>query len=126
MRGPLVIDEAYADFAESNALNLLRLGNVVITRTLSKSYSLAGLRFGFGIAPPELVREFNKVKDSYNCDALSLACAATALDDQDYMRQTRARFCAHAAGWSRRCRALGFAVLPSQANFVWASATTVR
>ena len=118
--GPLIVDEAYADFAETNALNLVRLGNVVITRTLSKSYSLAGLRFGFGIAPPDLVREFNKVKDSYNCDALSLACAAAALDDQDYMRQTRAKILRTRTRLVQTLPALGFSVLPSQANFVWA------
>src|SRR3954451_6622875 len=66
LRGPLVIDEAYADFAESNALDLARLPNVIVTRTVSKAYSLAGLRFGFGVASPELVRELVKVKDSYN------------------------------------------------------------
>src|SRR6202158_129711 len=52
LQGPLVIDEAYADFADSNALSLARLANVIVTRTLSKSYSLAGLRFGFGVAAP--------------------------------------------------------------------------
>src|SRR5205823_1446394 len=79
LRGPLIVDEAYADFADTNAVGLSRLPNVVVTRTLSKSYSLAGLRFGFAIASPVLIREFVKVKDSYNCDALSLAGAQAAL-----------------------------------------------
>src|SRR5947208_3511937 len=76
VQGPLVIDEAYADFAPWNALALAKLANVIVTRSFSKSYSLAGLRFGFAVAAPELLREFVKVKDSYNCDALSLAGAA--------------------------------------------------
>src|SRR5262249_8475023 len=70
--GPLIIDEAYVDFADENALSLAALRDVVVTRSLSKSYSLAGIRFGFAVADPALVREFIKVKDSYNCDVLSL------------------------------------------------------
>lgn len=120
LRGPLVIDEAYADFAEANALELARLPNVIVARTFSKSYSLAGLRFGFAVARPELVRELAKVKDSYNCDTLSLAGAQAALEDQDYFRQTRTRVLATRARLSAALTALGFNVLPSQANFVWA------
>jgi histidinol-phosphate aminotransferase len=121
LRGPLVVDEAYADFADAHALALARrLPNVIVTRTLSKSYSLAGLRFGFAIAAPELVRELTKVKDSYNCDLLSLAGATAALEDQDYLRQTRAKILATRARLTEALRTLGFEVLPSQANFVWA------
>src|SRR5262245_27684122 len=69
--GPLVIDEAYVDFADAHALPLAGRRNVIVTRSLSKSYSLAGIRFGFAVAEPALVREFIKVKDSYNCDVLS-------------------------------------------------------
>src|SRR5262249_26429135 len=84
--GPLVIDEAYVDFADSNALPLLkRHTNVIITRSLSKSYALAGIRFGFAVADAAVIRELVKVKDSYNCDALSLAAATAALGDQDYL-----------------------------------------
>ncbi|MFO0865579.1 MAG: aminotransferase class I/II-fold pyridoxal phosphate-dependent enzyme [Gemmataceae bacterium] len=68
LKGPLVVDEAYVDFAEQHALPLTRLSNVIVSRTLSKSYGLAGLRFGFAVASPVLVRELVKVKDSYNCD----------------------------------------------------------
>src|SRR5262245_3320692 len=64
LEGPLVIDEAYADFADENALSLMDMPNVIITRTFSKSYSLAGVRFGFAVAAPQLVRELIKVKDS--------------------------------------------------------------
>jgi histidinol-phosphate aminotransferase len=123
LAGPLVIDEAYVDFAETSAIGLARLPNVVVTRTLSKSYSLAGLRFGFAIAAPDLVRELVKVKDSYNCDALSLAGARAALEDQDYLHETRAKIVRTRGRLADELRRLGFDVLPSQANFIWARRT---
>jgi histidinol-phosphate aminotransferase len=124
LKGPLVIDEAYVDFAEEHALRLpATLPNVIVTRTLSKSYSLAGLRFGFAVASPELVRELTKVKDSYNCDMLSLAGAQAALEDQDYLRQTRARILATRGRLTAALGRLGYDVLPSRANFVWARRT---
>lgn len=125
-RGVLVLDEAYGDFAdEPHAGELLHAeetaGRLVITRSLSKSYSLAGLRFGFGVADPALLAGMRKVKDSYNCDALSLAAATAALQDHEWMRQnaetiraTRGRLVEGLAG-------RGFSVVPSQANFVWAT-----
>ena len=92
---PLVLDEAYADFAEWNGLSIRDAApNLIITRTLSKSYSLAGIRFGFAIAQPGVVRELMKVKDSYNCDVLSLAAATAAIEDQDYFRDVRAKIIA--------------------------------
>ena len=122
-RGPLVVDEAYADFADGNALGLVRdggpSGNVIVTRTLSKSYALAGIRFGFLVADPSVVRELVKVKDSYNCDALSLTAATAALEDQDYFRATRDRILATRARLAEALPGLGFAVTPSEANFVW-------
>jgi histidinol-phosphate aminotransferase len=119
LHGPLVIDEAYVDFAEDNALRLVRRPNVVVTRSLSKSYSLAGLRFGFAVADPNLVAELVKVKDSYNCDSLSLVGATAALEDQDYLRETRAKILRTRARLEQALARLGFEVLPSQANFVW-------
>jgi histidinol-phosphate aminotransferase len=122
LRGPLVVDEAYVDFAGTSALDLAgRLPNVIVTRTLSKSYSLAGLRFGFGIAAPDLVRELTKVKDSYNCDMLSLAGATAALEDHEHLQATRAKILATRARLSKELVALGYDVTPSQANFVWAT-----
>jgi histidinol-phosphate aminotransferase len=118
--GPLVIDEAYVDFADAHALHLARLPNVIVTRTLSKSYSLAGVRFGYAVAGAEVIRGLVKVKDSYNCDALSLAAAASALEDQAHLRATRARIVATRERLSEGLRGLGFDVCPSQANFVWA------
>jgi histidinol-phosphate aminotransferase len=121
--GPLVIDEAYVDFADTSALHLARRPNVIVTRTLSKSYALAGLRFGFAVADAALVRELVKVKDSYNCDALSLAAATAALLDQDYLRLTRAKVIATRARLTEALCRLGWEVLPSQANFVWCRRT---
>jgi histidinol-phosphate aminotransferase len=92
--GPVVVDEAYVDFADAHQLNLARRPHVLVTRSLSKAYSLAGIRFGYGVADPALVRELVKVKDSYNCDALALAAATAALEDQAYLRQTRGRIVA--------------------------------
>jgi histidinol-phosphate aminotransferase len=121
LQGPLIVDEAYADFADTHAVSLTHLPNVVVTRTLSKSYSLAGLRFGFAIASPRLIREFIKVKDSYNCDTLSLVGAQAALEDQDYLKQTRGKIVTTRARMKAELSKLGFDVLPSQANFVWAT-----
>ena len=122
LEGLLVVDEAYADFAESNALSLSTMENVIVTRTLSKSYSLAGIRFGFGIARPDLIRELVKVKDSYNCDVLSLAAATAALQDQEHFRQTRKKILATREPAKIELENLGFEVTPSEANFLWCRA----
>ncbi len=119
LSGPLLLDEAYVDFAETNGLSLVALGNVLVTRSLSKSYALAGLRFGYALGDPALIRELIKVKDSYNCDALSLAAATAALEDQDYLRSTRSRILASRERLTAQLQRLGFVVCPSQANFVW-------
>lgn len=119
--GPLVVDEAYADFAENNALALLRRGkkNVMVTRSFSKSYALAGMRFGFAVADPEVIRHLYKVKDSYNCDALSLVAATAAIEDREYFRTIRSRIIATRTRMEKALTELGFLVCPSQANFVW-------
>jgi histidinol-phosphate aminotransferase len=120
LRCPLVVDEAYANFAETDCVELVReLPNVIVTRTLSKGYSLAGLRIGYLIARPETVEGLIKVKDSYNCDALSLVGGAAALDDQAYVAVTRAKVLATRRRLTDAIRALGFTVPESQANFVW-------
>jgi histidinol-phosphate aminotransferase len=117
--GPLIIDEAYVEFAEENALKLSRRPNVLVTRSLSKSHSLAGIRFGFAVGDPAVVRELVKVKDSYNCDVLSLVAAAAALEDRAYLQSTRARILATRQGLTTALQGLGFEVTPSQANFIW-------
>src|SRR5262249_52188336 len=120
VNGPLVVDEAYVDFAEFNSLLLARTGRVIVTRTLSKSYSLAGIRFGFAVTTPEMARQLTKVKDSYNCDVLSLAAAAAAMEDQEHLRRTRTKVLATRDRLETELARLGFDVTPSRANFVWA------
>jgi histidinol-phosphate aminotransferase len=118
---PLVIDEAYVDFSEQPGYAgfVPEWDNLIITRTMSKSYSLAGIRFGFAIANPEIVRQLIKVKDSYNCDVLSLAAATAAIEDQDYFREARAKILATRARMSDELPKLGFDLTQSEANFVW-------
>ncbi len=117
---PLLVDEAYGDFAETNCLELVAQNEkVMVSRTLSKSYALAGLRFGFLIAQPQLIEQFAKVKDSYNCDALAIAGATAALDDQQWFEQTRAAILATRVRLTEALAALDFECIPSQANFVW-------
>mgnify|MGYP001175600401 CR=1 FL=1 len=117
---PLVVDEAYVDFADANCLALVRKHeNILVTRSLSKSYALAGLRFGFVVAQPQMIEQLRKVKDSYNCDALSIAGATAAIDDQTWLQETRAAILATRERMMAALRELGFASVPSQANFVW-------
>jgi histidinol-phosphate aminotransferase len=119
--GLLVVDEAYVDFAAHSALPLVHeTDNIIVLRTFSKSYSLAGLRIGLAFAPAPLIAELMKVKDSYNLTRVSIAAATAALDDQDWMRTNVARVCATRARLCRELRSLGFAVPPSEANFVLA------
>jgi len=119
--GTMVVDEAYVDFADTNALGLLsRRRDLIVTRTLSKSYSLAGIRFGFAVGDPELIRHLVKVKDSYNCDVLSLAAATAAIEDQEHLRGITAAICATRTRLADALRKLEFSVTDSQANFVWA------
>jgi len=121
--GPLILDEAYVAFADADAISLARRPNVIVTRSLSKSHGLAGIRFGYAVADPAVVSELVKVKDSYNCDTLSLAAAAAALEDQDYLHATRAKVLATRERLSRELARLGFDVCPSQANFLWCRRT---
>jgi histidinol-phosphate aminotransferase len=89
LRGVLVIDEAYTDFADENALGLVSAhDNVIVLRTVSKGYSLAGLRLGLGVARPGLLAGLMKIKDSYNVDSVALRLGAAALGDQAWMRHT--------------------------------------
>ncbi len=117
---PLLVDEAYVDFAESNCLQLVRENpRILVSRSLSKSYALAGLRFGFLVAQPEMIQQLLKVKDSYNCDTLAIAGATAAIGDQQWLRVNRERVITTRERMSRLLGEMGFDVLPSQANFVW-------
>ena len=117
---PLLVDEAYADFAEENCLHLVaRNERILVSRSFSKSYALAGLRFGYVVAQPQVIEQLFKVKDSYNCDSLSIAGATAAIDDQAWFRDNRARVLATRRRLEAGLAELGFAVTPSQSNFVW-------
>ena len=117
---PLLVDEAYADFADENCLDLVAQNEkIMVSRTLSKSYALAGLRFGFLIAQPQIIRELMKVKDSYNCDSLSIAGATAAIDDQDWLVENRTKIIRTRERMTNELTELGFSAQPSQANFVW-------
>ena len=118
---PLLVDEAYADFAATNCLELVAKNErIMVSRSLSKSYALAGLRFGYLVAQPQLIEQFVKVKDSYNCDALSIAAAAAAIGDQEWLARTRQKILCCRGRLTTALRDLGFIVPDSHANFVWA------
>lgn len=121
-RGVVLVDEAYVDFADENCLAVVgEHENVVITRSLSKAYSLAGLRFGYCVANAGVIDELLKVKDSYNCDAVSIIAATAAIEDQEYARRTWEHVRSERARVTDELNSLGWTVLPSSANFVLAS-----
>lgn len=119
--GLVLVDEAYVDFADESCLDLVHeLPNVLLCRTFSKGYSLAGLRFGYAIAAPAVVAEMLKVKDSYNCDAVAILAATAALEDQAYARKTWQAVRSERTRLAAELVERGFEVTPSQANFVFA------
>ena len=114
-----MIDEAYVEFASGDALDLTsRCKNIIVLRTLSKSHSLAGLRLGFAVAPPSLVRGLVKVKDSYNVDAISARVGAVAIRDQNHTRETTKRICSSRERLAKALEAIRWRVWPSEANFL--------
>jgi histidinol-phosphate aminotransferase len=119
--GVLVVDEAYADFADGDAMALAgRLHNVLVLRTLSKSFSLAGMRCGLAFGHPDLLAGLRTVKDSYNLSRLTQVAAEAALDDVPHMRASAARIRSTRARLTSALERLGYVVPPSQANFVLA------
>ena len=121
LEGILVVDEAYTDFADENALELVsRHRNVIVLRTLSKGYSLAGLRLGFGVAQPELLAGLFKIKDSYNVDSVALRLGAAAMNDQAWMKTNAEKIKASRAELAAVLGQVRFEIWPSQANFVLA------
>ena len=120
-RGIVVADEAYVDFAEGSSISLLA-GNprLIIVRSLSKSSSLAGMRVGYAMAHEAVIAEMMKVKDSYNVSRLAQVAACAALSDGEYAAATRDRIVATRGTLTERLLGLGFTVLPSRANFIFA------
>lgn len=119
--GVLCVDEAYVDFAERDCLELARTRpNVLVMRTLSKGYSLAGLRFGFAVGDANLIAGLMKVKDSYNADAIAIAAATAAISDREYHRQTRGKVIDERRRLAAALAELGMPPLPSESNFLFA------
>lgn len=118
--GVVVIDEAYVDFARQDCLPLaLTLPNVLVCRTLSKSYSLAGLRLGYLVGPEALIGALHTLKDSYNVDRLAQAAALAAIGDPDWMRANVRRIQATRARLTAALRGQGWTVFDSETNFLW-------
>ncbi|WAI82387.1 MULTISPECIES: histidinol-phosphate transaminase [Achromobacter] len=120
----VVVDEAYVDFGGESAVGLVaRYDNLLVVQTLSKSRSLAGLRVGFAVGSAELIDGLERVKNSFNSypiDRLALAGAVAALEDTEYFEQTRQAVIETRSRMTVGLEALGFEVLPSAANFVFA------
>ena len=123
--GIVVLDEAYIDFSTGGGIDLLkRFANLIIVRTMSKSFSLAGARVGFCFAAEPLIEILSKVKEHYNVNRLSLAAAAAALDQIESVRANADRIRATRSRLSQALVRLGFFVYESQANFVLARLAT--
>jgi histidinol-phosphate aminotransferase len=119
--GVVVIDEAYVDFAPQSCLALMRRhSNVLLLRTFSKSYGLAGLRIGFGIGSRELIEALDSVKDSYNVDRLAIAAAVAAIEDDEHHLRLVDEVVRNRVQLEDALERLDFEVVPSAANFVFA------
>lgn len=120
--GIVVIDEAYADFADDICMDFPKtFENVIVTRSFSKSFSLAGMRLGIGIARPELIAEFLKTKDSYNLNAATQAAGLAAIQDYAWMEQNVAKVVRTRTRLVAGLEQLGFNLPRSQSNFVLAT-----
>jgi len=121
LTGVLLIDEAYVDFADDNAIRLIKdFDNVIILRSMSKGYSLAGLRFGFGVAQKPLIDGLMRIKDSYNADVVALTAATAAISDQPYLKSNVEKIKSERDRLTQQLRQMGFEVLDSQTNFILA------
>src|ERR1700730_13579907 len=119
-RGVVVLDEAYVDFAPESCIGLLgRHKNLLILRTLSKSYALAGMRIGFALGDPELIAALDTVKDSYNMDRLAIVATLAAIEDEDHHRRIVDHVVTERAWLAEQLRELRFEVAPSAANFLF-------
>lgn len=120
--GLVVVDETYIDFAGENAscCGLIdRYSNLLILRTLSKGYSLCGIRVGFAVGSPELIAELDKVRDSYNISYMNQVAAAAALTDTAYMKRNAGRIVNDREWLAEQLKTLGFSMPPSRGNFLF-------
>jgi histidinol-phosphate aminotransferase len=120
----VIVDEAYIDFGGETAISLVdRYPNLLVTQTLSKSRSLAGLRVGLAVGHPDLIEALERVKNSFNSyplDRMAIVGAAAAFDDRDYFESTCQRVIASREALVEQLEGKGFEVLPSAANFIFA------
>ncbi len=120
----VLVDEAYIDFGGETAISLVgRYPNLLVSQTLSKSRSLAGLRVGIAVGHPDLIEALERIKNSFNSyplDRMAIAGAAAAFEDRAYFEQTCQQVIASREAVVAGLTALGFEVLPSKANFVFA------
>jgi histidinol-phosphate aminotransferase len=120
----VVVDEAYIDFGGESAVPLVnRYPNLLVVQTLSKSRSLAGLRVGFAIGHADLIDGLQRVKNSFNSyplDRFAIAGATAAIEDKEWFDRTRQAVIRTRTTLTRELEVLGFEVLPSAANFVFA------
>ena len=120
----VVVDEAYGEYVEAaadcpNALPWLdRFPNLIITRTFSKAYGLAGLRVGYAVSHPQVADLLNRVRQPFNANSLALVAATAALDDHDYLERSRTLNRAGMRQLQDACRTLGLTWLPSVGNFL--------
>lgn len=120
-KGIVVLDEAYVDFAQEHAVELVRkYPHVIVSRTFSKAYSLCFQRVGYFIAHPEVVGALDRVRDSYNVNGLGQVAALATLGDLTYYRANFKKIIATRARLTDELTKLGFSVLPSQTNFILA------
>ncbi|MDH3981370.1 MAG: histidinol-phosphate transaminase [Kiritimatiellaceae bacterium] len=118
--GVVLIDEAYADFADENCMDLaLNSQNVLVARTLSKSYSLAGIRLGYCVGNADLIGAMYKIKDSYNVNYLTQEIARVAILDQDTMKANVQAIVETRKMVKNKLEEFGFDVADSQSNFLW-------
>ena len=120
----VIVDEAYIDFGGETAISLVdRYPNLLVTQTLSKSRSLAGLRVGLAVGHPDLIEALERVKNSFNSyplDRMAIVGAAAAFDDREYFESTCQRVIASREALVEQLEGKGFEVLPSAANFIFA------
>ncbi|MCG2660421.1 MAG: histidinol-phosphate transaminase [Kiritimatiellae bacterium] len=118
--GVVVLDEAYVDFSREHCMDLaLECDNVLVLRTLSKSYALAGLRLGYVVGAAPLIEALFKIKDSYNVGRITQAAALAALSDQAHMQTLVERTKATRRRTITELERMGFRVFPSETNFLW-------
>jgi histidinol-phosphate aminotransferase len=119
-RNVVVVDEAYADFAGESAIELLaEFPHLIVTRTFSKSYALAGMRLGLGFAHRDVITQMMKVKDSYNLDRLAIVAGCAALEDQEWLQETTAKIIRTRSYMLQALTDMGLHVPPSRTNFVF-------